>query len=174
VSDDDDGEHLSAQFREDPCVRCGELRRDCEQNASGVWVCEDCRTVEEVRWLNQQCERCGRQFREDEAPKFGLVRDDEGWITPDFSPGPQGPYLCPDCQTPDENAAEIARFSAFARRVRERAELGELTPEEEVEQAYFEARLRYWERDAAGRQAEADELTRQIEGDTSSPDSPAT
>jgi hypothetical protein len=121
-------------------------------------------TVEEQRWINRQCVRCGRQFREGDDPERGIVRDDEGWITPVWSQSPPyGPWLCPDCQTPAENAAEIAEFRANVRSVTERSFGRELDLYDKLELMRFKAKAEFLEEKAGERQAEADELNRQLD-----------
>lgn len=147
------------------CPRCGtQLAAASSDLEAGVllprpegWetrdglVCLDCVTAEEKRTEEMQCARCGAQFHDDGRDS------DAGWIV---SSQPGEPFICPPCQTPEEDAAQVA---ALAEAV-ERGEL--LTAAKGEEYPARLAALAQHERARVERQQEAvDDLDRQLGGE---------
>jgi hypothetical protein len=101
--------------RERVCSRCGKSENETSAgddeptsavanplyDLSGDYAHWDCMTLTEQRREDFQCERCGAQFHDDGR------ETDAGWIT-SFD---EGPFLCPACQTPGEDASAVERFA---------------------------------------------------------------
>ena len=62
--------------------------------------------LEDRRREDGQCARCGAQFHDDGRAS------DAGWITPSWAAEDPGVFLCPNCQTTDEDEAHTADLLA--------------------------------------------------------------